>query len=127
MTTQTSTMTTQAIATRLAELCRKGEFETAQDELYADDAVSIEPYATEDFPKETAGREALKEKGEKFQSMVEAMHSEPEISEPLVAGNSFAITMTMDMTMKQKGRMKMTELCVYKVKDGKIVSEEFFM
>jgi len=127
MTTQTSTMSTQAIASRLAELCRKGDFETAQKELFADDVVSIEPYATEDFPKETVGLDAIIKKGEKFQSMVETSHSEPEVSEPLVAGNSFAITMTMDVTMKQKGRMKMTELCVYKVKDGKVVSEEFFM
>jgi hypothetical protein len=29
--------------------------------------------------------------------------------------------------MKERGEMDMTELCVYKVKDGKITSEEFFM
>ena len=28
---------------------------------------------------------------------------------------------------KGKGRMKTSELCLYKVKDGKIVSEEFFV
>jgi hypothetical protein len=29
--------------------------------------------------------------------------------------------------MKGQGRMNMGELCVYRVKDGKIVSEEFFL
>jgi predicted ester cyclase len=49
------------------------------------------------------------------------------ISDPLVAGDSFACTMYMDVTMKGSKRMAMTELCIYKVKDGKIVSEEFIM
>lgn len=127
MTTATSTMTTEAIASRLAELCRTGDFETAQKELFANDAVSIEPYATEDFEKETKGLDKIIEKGEKFQSMVETMHGDVEISEPIFAENSFALSMTMDITMKQKGRMKMSELCVYQVKDGKITSEQFFV
>ncbi len=35
--------------------------------------------------------------------------------------------MRMNVTMKDGGNMDMTELCVYGVKDGKIVSEQFFM
>ena len=34
--------------------------------------------------------------------------------------------MTMAVTMKGMDRMKMSELCVYQVKKGKIVSEQFF-
>ena len=45
----------------------------------------------------------------------------------MVAGNTFAVTMRIDSTMKDKKRSDMTELCVYHVKDGKIVSEQFFM
>jgi len=44
-----------------------------------------------------------------------------------VSDNSFACTMRMHVTMKGKGEMDMTELCVYSTKDGKIVKEEFFM
>jgi limonene-1,2-epoxide hydrolase len=33
----------------------------------------------------------------------------------------------MDLTMKGQGRMQMSEVCVYEVKDDKIVSEQFFM
>jgi hypothetical protein len=119
-------MTIQEIANRLAELCKTGEFETAQKELYADDAVSIEPEATPEFEKEVKGLDKIFEKGEKFMSMVDAYHS-VDTSEPMVAGNSFAIVLSMDMTMKGRGRMNMQELCVYTVKDGKIVAEQFFM
>ena len=119
-------MTTQAIADRLVELCRQASFETAHTELYAKDAVSIEPYATPEFPKETKGLDAMAEKARKWNEMVEESHN-LEVSAPLVAANSFACTMRMDITIKGKGRMDMTELCVYKVKDGKIVSEEFVM
>lgn len=119
-------MTTQEIANRLVTLCRKGEWETAQRELYADNVVSIEPYATEDFQQETKGLNAIIEKGRKFDSMVQEVHS-LDVSEPLVAENSIAFKMTMDLTMKGKGRMAMPELCVYEVKDGKIVSERFFI
>jgi hypothetical protein len=119
-------MTTKEIANRLVELCRKADFETTQAELFADDAVSIEPYSTPEFEKETKGKQAIKEKGKKWDAMVETAHA-IEVSEPIVAGNSFACTMRMHVTMKEKGEMDMTELCVYKVKDGKIIEEQFFI
>jgi hypothetical protein len=118
-------METKDIANRLVNYCRKGDWSGAHNELYADDAVSIEPFSTPDFEKETKGLKAIKEKGDKFTGMVEKMHS-LEISEPLVAGNSIAFVMKMDATMKGKGRITYPELCVYQVKDGKIVKEEFF-
>ena len=119
-------MTTKEIASRLIELCRKGEFETAQKELFSKDAISIEPYASPAFEKEIKGLDAIVEKGHKFNSMLEKMHSLT-VSEPLVGTNSFALTMRMDATMKERGHMDMTELCVYQVKDGKILSEQFYM
>lgn len=119
-------MTTQDIANRLVMLCRNGRFDEAQQELFAPDAISIEPYATPAFEKETKGLDAIAEKGRKWSGMVEQTHA-MEVSEPLVAGNIFACTMRMDITLKEKGRMDMTELCVYKVHGGRIVSEEFFM
>lgn len=119
-------MTTKDTADRLVELCRKGDFATAQSELFADDAVSIEQHSTSDFGKETKGKQAIKEKGEKWNSMVEKVHS-MEVSDPVIAANSFACTLRMHVAMKEQGDMDMTELCVYTVKDGKITSEQFFM
>ena len=126
MSTTTTTMTTVEIANRLVELCKKGDFEGAQKELFAEDAVSIEPHGTPDFEKETKGLEAIIEKGKKWSEMVEEYH-DMKVSEPLVAENSFGVTITMGITMKGRGRMDMTELCIYHVKDGKIISEQFFM
>lgn len=119
-------MTTAEIAGRLADLCRQGQFEAAQKELFAQDAVSIEPYSTPDFEKEVKGLDAIIEKGHKWSEMVTDYHG-MKVSEPLIAGDCFALTMWMSVTMKNGGKMEMTELCLYKVKDGKIISEEFMM
>ncbi len=119
-------MKTEEIAKRLVALCREQKWEAAQRELYADNAVSIEPHEMPGFPKETKGLPGILEKGKRFVGMVETMHS-LHVSEPLVAGSSFACVMSMDVTMKGQGRTKMSELCVYEVKDGKIVSEQFHM
>ncbi|HXB30007.1 MAG TPA: nuclear transport factor 2 family protein [Puia sp.] len=125
-TTATKTMTTKEIAKKLKKYCEQGKFEEAQKELFAKDAVSIEPMAGGGFDKETRGLDAILKKGEKWQEMVSATHS-MEISEPTIAGNTFSLSMRMDVTMKDRGRTDMTELCVYQVKDGKIISEQFFM
>ena len=119
-------MTVPQIAHRLAELCNQGNFEQAQKELFADDAVSIEPEATPGFEKESKGLSAIIEKGKRFSSMVEENHG-CNVSDPLVAGNVFALSLNMDVTMKERGRLTLSEICVYKVKDGKIISEQFFM
>lgn len=117
-------MSTNEIANRLVELCRQGKFEEAQKELYAADAVSIEP---EDAPGLTSveGLENIVEKGRQFQAMVEEVHS-AEMSDPAVAGNYFSVSLIMDVTFKGMGRTNMDEIAVYKVDNGKIVREEFF-
>jgi hypothetical protein len=86
--------------------------------------MSVEPRETPLFAKETRGLPAIIEKGRKFDAMVEKLHAIT-VSAPVVATNAFACMMDMDVTMKGQGRMKMSELCVYDVKDGKIVREEF--
>ena len=119
-------MNTKEIAEQLVALCRKGEFEAAQNQLFSADAVSIEPEATPDFSKETKGLKAILEKGHTFASMVQEIHSVV-LSEPLVAGDSFACTMELDVTMKGRGRVHLAEVCVYETENGKIVSESFHM
>ncbi|HEY4108466.1 nuclear transport factor 2 family protein [Puia sp.] len=126
MSTTTAVMSTTEIANRLVELSTKGDFESAQKELFADDAVSIEPHDTPAFDQETKGLDAIMEKGEKWKAMVKEIHGMT-VSQPLVSDSSFAVTMWLDVTMQDDKRMAMNELCVYHVKDGKIVSEQFFM
>lgn len=116
-------MTTEQVAKRLVELCRQGKFSEAQDELYAPDVESIEPaYSPTPYAK---GMDAIKEKDRQFHEATETMHS-AFTSDPLVAGNFFTLTMGMDITMKGQERMTMEEVCLYEVKDGKVVKEQFF-
>src|SRR3954468_16954952 len=75
MATQEMTMTVQEVASRLAELCEEGKFETAQRELFSDDAISIEPHSTPEFEKETRGLGAIIQKGHKWDAMVEKTNS----------------------------------------------------
>ena len=117
-------MTTQEIAQRLVALCRLGKFEEAQQELFAPNAVSIEPYASPGVAKQTEGLPAIMEKGRRFMSMIEQTHALT-VSDPIVAGNAFGCMMRLDVTMKGQGRMDMSELCLYQVKEGRIVAEEF--
>lgn len=119
-------MTTQTVARRLVELCRAGRFEQAQQELYDEDAVSIEP---EGIPPgmlgDVTGLEAIRGKGRRFWGAVETFHV-VRCTEPLIAGNWFTVALDVDATFKGMGRMEIRELCVYRVEDGRIVHEQFF-
>ena len=116
-------MTTAEVAARLTELCRAGKWDQAQNELYADHARSIEP---EDAPWPIAeGLEAIKKKGDQWAASVEESHGF-EMSDPLVGGDHFSVSMKNDTTFKGMGRITFEEICVYKVADGKIVEERFF-
>jgi hypothetical protein len=119
-------MTTHEIAKQLANYCKKADWEGAHKNLYSSDAKSIEPYETPEFAKEVSGMDAIRQKARKFDAMVEKIYS-INVSEPLVTENHIAFTLAMDMEMKGMGRMNSPELCLYEVKDGKIISEQFFV
>lgn len=117
-------MSTIEIANRLVELCRQNQFEQAQKELYANDATSTEPEGSPGM-QSVQGLDKIIEKGRQFQAMVEELHSS-EVDDPLIAGNYFSVSSIMDVTLQGLGRTKMEEIAVYRVKNDKIVSEEFF-
>lgn len=124
MPTQEAVMTTQDIANRLQELFTQNKWMEAQEELFSEDAKSIEPPGAQGL-QSVEGLDKIREKGEQFQNMIEEVHG-GYTSEPIVAGNFIAFGMGMDVSLKGKGRMKMDEVAVYEVKDGKIVREQFF-
>ncbi len=125
-TTESAVLTTQEVVNRFNELAQAGQFDKIQSELYSEDAISIEPpHAASTGMSNAVGLTAIRKKGEDFNSGVEEMHggySTP----PVVGGKFFSVGMGMDVTMKGAGRMKMDEIAVYEVKDGKIISEQFF-
>jgi len=124
MSTEVETMNAQQIATRLVQLCREGKNVEAINELYDDDIVSVEPEGSPMAGK-TVGKQAVLDATNRWFDSVEQLHS-VEISDPLVTDGFFACTMKIDATYKEHGRNVMSEMCVYQVRDGKIVSDQFF-
>lgn len=119
------TLSVEKLAQRLRDYCLKSDFEAAQKELYGEDIVSIEPEAMKGYEKETSGKDAVLNKIRQWNETVEKIHAVT-VTEPQIAGNSFSFVMEMDITMKDQKRMGMPEICVYTVKDGKVVLEQFF-
>jgi hypothetical protein len=117
-------MTTKEIANRMSELFKENKWEQVQEELFSDDCMSIEPAHSQGL-QTVQGKAALKKKGEDFNNMIEEMHG-GWVSDLIVGGNYIACSMGFDATMKGMGRSKMEEICVYEVKDGKIIKEQFF-
>ncbi|WP_169816812.1 SnoaL-like domain-containing protein [Wenyingzhuangia fucanilytica] len=117
------TMTTQEIANRLVNLCKRGQNALAQVELYDDHIESIELYSNR--YKKTKGIAKVQRKTAMFFELAQKIHHS-EVSEPLVAGNHFCIKISLDVTLRGFGRVQLEELCIYHVKDEKIFKEEFF-
>ena len=124
MSTQVETMSAQEVANRLVQQCREGKNVDAINELYDDHIVSLEPEGAP-MERKTVGKEAVLASTNQWFNSVEELHS-AHISDPVVAGNFFACGMNIDATYKEHGRNVMDELCVFEVKDGKIVTSQFF-
>jgi ketosteroid isomerase-like protein len=116
-------MTTQEVATRFFGYMQQGAFNKIYDELFSEDATSEE---TPGSDWGTArGMKEIHEKGKKWADSVEEMHGGT-TENLVVAGNYFSCYMTMDFKPKGGERTTMQEIGLYHVKDGKIVSEQFF-
>jgi SnoaL-like domain len=116
---------TSAVAQELVSLCRAGRNLDAIAKLYSPKIVSIEPVGNEQMPAEMSGIDAIRKKNEWWFENNE-IHS-AEANGPFVGEGQFVVQYTFETTYKPTGqRMKMSELALYTVKDGKIVREEFF-
>jgi hypothetical protein len=116
--------TTEEVAEKLAELCRKGEWKQAVNTLYAKDIVSVEPRAMENMPAEMRGIDQVRGKTDWFMQNHE-IHSS-KVGGPFLAGDKFVVQFDIDVTDKaSKKRMQMSEVGIYTVKDGKVSREEF--
>jgi len=117
-------MSTEEVATKLVEYCRKGEWMKAVDDLYAKDIVSVEPREMENMPAEMRGIDQVRGKTKWFENSFE-VHS-AKVGGPFVASDTFVVQFDIDVTDKaSKKRMQMSEVGIYKVKDGKVAREEF--
>ena len=96
-------MNTEAVARRLVQLCREGKFNEAQDELYAQDARSIEPDGVSGPLGSVHGMDAIREKGRRFEESIAQIHG-VSCSDPLMADPFFSLVMGFDATYKEGGR-----------------------
>jgi ketosteroid isomerase-like protein len=117
-------MSTEEVGKKLVEICRKGEWMKALNELYAKDIVSVEAQAGENMPAEMRGIDQVRGKTEWWEKNME-VHS-AKVTGPFVARNTFVVQFDVDVTDRaSKKRMQMSEVGIYTVKDGKVAREEF--
>ncbi len=110
------------IANRLSSLCTDHKFVEAYTELFSEHAVSIDPiYKNQPL----TGLADLIEREKAFLAANKVL--DVKISEPLVAGSHFSVVLSMDFTTSEQIRRSIEEICVYKVENGKIVSQQFFI
>ena len=117
-------LTTQEVAARFSELAKQEKWFEIQDELFADNVKSIDPPDSPYFTY-AEGKTAVRKKGEDWVNRIEAAHK-TYTSEPIVAGNHFAVAREVDITVQGLGRIQLNEIMLYEVKEGEIVSEQFF-
>lgn len=113
-------MTIQQIADRLVELSRAMKSTEAYRELFADDASSHEMPGVPDG--DIRGLEKLIAKSLAFDEGM-TVHG-IEVTDPLIYKQYFSVGMGIDVT-KAGVRSQEHEMCVYEVRDGKIVDERF--
>jgi len=124
MTVDTATMTTRQVAARFTELARKEAWFEIQDELFADNVKSIEP-AGSPWLSNAEGKEAVRKKAEDWVQRITAAYKR-HTTEPIVGEHHFAVGREVDIEVKDLGRVQINQLMLYEVKDGLIVSEQFF-
>ena len=118
-------MDTMQIAYKLVALCKEGKNREALETLFAEDVVSVEAGAPPGMQRESKGLAAVKAKGDWWMDNHE-IHS-ANITGPWPHDERFVVGFQYDITNKPSGRrMKMDEVGLYTVKNGKIVREEFF-
>jgi hypothetical protein len=94
-------------------------------ELYSPDIESIEEGFTSEIGR-VIGMEGLKKKGQGLKQYFEVHNIKA--SNPVVADNWFSVKFEIDTTDKKSGNHStLSEIGVYKVEDGKIVKEHYFM
>ena len=118
-------MSVNEIANRYVTLCKEGRYETCLDELFAQDAVSVEAFAPPGTDPVASGLAAIRAKGEWWTANHEVHKAE--VFGPYPNGDRFAVRFVLDVTNKpSKKRMAMDEIGLFTVENGKISREEFF-
>ena len=122
--TNNKVMTTQEVANRFNELAQQGKWFEIQDELFADNVRSIDLSDSPYFGY-AEGKAPVRKKGMDWVAKIKEVH-EVSTTHPVIAGNHFAVGQNFEITTEDFGRIRIEEIMLYEVKDGKIVLEQFF-
>lgn len=119
-------MSTLDIGKRYVQLCKEGKNLECLETLFAPDAVSVEAAAPPGGgDRVTKGIEAVRAKGQWWYDN-HIVHS-GEVQGPYPHDDRFVVRFLFEVTNKPSGvRMKMDEIGLFTVVDGKITREEFF-
>ncbi|HMO09822.1 MAG TPA: nuclear transport factor 2 family protein [Paracoccaceae bacterium] len=119
-------MTLEEIARELVAGCREGRERANLDRLYAAEAVSVEGADMGGQGAATEGLAGIHGKHDWWES-THITHG-VEVEGPFThAPDRFAVIFGMDVENRETAqRMKMREVAVYTVADGRIVREEFY-
>lgn len=117
-------LTTQEVATRFNELAQQEMWFEIQDEFFADNVKSIDP-PNSPYLGYAEGKTAVRKKGEDWVKRIEGVHG-TSTTLPTVAANHFTVGRTMDITVEGLGRINIDQIMLYEVRDGRIISEQFF-
>ena len=118
--------TLSEVAHTFVELCKQGKNIDALNQLYADDAISIEAMECPEMERIAKGKEALIAKNTWWIENHE-VHSVDMKGPFLHTDNSFACTWKIDVTYKPGNkRCEMEEVGVFTLNDGKITEERYF-
>src|SRR5215203_1780528 len=117
-------LSTQQVAARFHELAQEENWFKIQEEFFSDDVKTIEPPNSLWFTN-AEGKKQVRKKGEDWVKRIEGAHR-LYTSEPIVADNHFVVGREVDITVQGFGRIQWNQLMVYEVRDGQIISEQFF-
>ncbi|NER82980.1 MAG: nuclear transport factor 2 family protein [Leptolyngbya sp. SIO1D8] len=117
-------MSNQELAQKLHKAIVDTDLATIHNELFSKDVESIESQ----FPlmPHAKGIDQVKEKANLFGGNIGELHSKSVSDEVVVSGDYISMGMSFDATLKDGNRMQISEIVVYRVNDGKIISEQFF-
>lgn len=114
--------TVTSISENLIELLKKQEFIKAYEELFSQEAESIDPLYSASISSK--GLKSLIERETAF--LTRAKINKVDVSEPIHCGTYFTFKLSMNFSIEGKEH-NLEELCIYKVSQGKIISQQFFI
>lgn len=125
METMETTMKINEIANRFVQWRNTNNADKLRTELYSPNIESVEEWNNSEIGR-VRGMEGLRKKGQSLSQQFEVHNIKA--SDATVADNWFSVKFEIDTTDKKSGKRSiLSEIGVYKVDDGKIVKEYYFM